>query len=547
MYIKLMKSLFVVMFLLVLGGCGEITTTAITTAATTIQTTEMTTTATTATTATTTSATTAVTTATTAATTAITTAPTTTTTTDIITITTIELVQLPDLTGENRENITSILTDLGLEISFYFDVSIIYEEDGDYDKFIQYGSGKVVGDFVEIGSTVKVYTSPLTLTVKYLYQLDEYTDSLGQPLLIDDSDYLGKEFIADGIGVATVYRYIDGDTTWFSTGSNSFSVRYLGIDTPESTALYEPWGKAAAQYTREKLENAETIVLQAEGVRLDGNGRYLAWVWYRDTAESDFVLLNLELVELAYSKNKVSSGSKFTTILTLADWDASDTKRRVWGETDPAYDYSKEGAQMSIEYLMNNFSDYVGLKVVITGTITKKIGANVFFQDETGYGVYMYAGYTISAQLQIGANLTIGGLVPAYFSGSPQLSNFKTYNLTVNASGEDILPITITYNDFVFEKIGTLVKMDNLTITSINAAKTSVYVQDTLLNSFVIKIDDLTGFDADEIGLSVGNVINVVGPLGYYDYYFDSATLNYVYLKTNFQLMLTDASDILVQ
>lgn len=518
---KLMKLLFVVAFLLVLGGCGETTTTATTTAATTSQTTETTT--------------------------VTTTVPTTQSTTAIEATTTVSLVQLPDLTGRNREYITSTLSELGLVVNFYFDVSVIYDDDNDYDKFVKYGSDKTAGDLVEPGSSVKVYTTPLNLTVKYLYQLDEYTDSFGNPLLIEDADYSGQEFIADGIGVVTVERFVDGDTTWFTSGSTSFSVRYLGIDTPESTALYEPWGKAAAKYTQEKLQNAETIVLQAEGNRMDGNGRYLAWVWYRDTAESDFVLLNLELVELAYSKNKVSSGSKFTTILTLADWDASFTKRRVWGEIDPDYDYSKEGAQMSIEYLMNNFADYVGLKVVITGEITKKIGNNVFFQDTTGYGVYMYAGYTISAQLQIGANLTIGGLVPKYHYRSPQLSNFIKFNLTVNEPAEEVTPITITYNEFEFARIGTLVAMNNLTITYINDAKTSIYVEDASHNSFVVRIDNLTSFDADDLGLSVGQVIDVIGPLGYYDYDFDGTNLDYVYLNAKYQLMLTDVSDIIIQ
>ncbi len=525
---KLMKLFFVVGFLLVLGGCGEITTTEITASATTTQTTE-TTTATTATT-----------------TTVTTTTPTTTTTSAIDTITTIALVQLPDLTGENRENITSTLTDLGLEVSFYFDVSIIYDEDSDYDKFIKYGSLKVAGDFVEIGSSVKVYTSPLNLTVKYLYQLDEYTDSLGQPLLLDETDYIGQEFIADGIGVATVYRFIDGDTTWFTSGSTSFSVRYLGIDTPESTALYEPWGKAAAYYTQEILENAETIVLQAEGERMDGNGRYLAWVWYRDTAESDFVLLNLELVELAYSKNKVSSGSKYTTVLTLADWDASFSKRRVWGEIDPVYDYSREGSEITIEDLMINFPDCVGLKAIITGTITKKIGYSFFIQDETGYGIYVYVQSLTqsSSQLQIGANVTIGGLVPTYYSGSPQLTNFNKQLLWVNDPGDLIGPLTITYNEFAFERIGTLVEIENLTITGFSSA--NIYVRNNLSQTFEIRIDGLPGFNAETLGLSVGNVINVVGPLGYYDFDFDGINPDYVYLKSNFQLTLADVSDILV-
>lgn len=468
-----------------------------------------------------------------------TTSTTTQTTTEI---TTDSMVSLPDLTGANRETITSTLENLGLTVKYYIDVSIVYESESEYDKFVRYGSGMVTGTEVAIGTEVRVYTTPLNIDVLYFDSLSEYDATLQ----LEEADYLGKEFIADGYGVVTVEKYVDGDTTWFRSGSQTFSVRYLGIDTPESTALYEPWGKAAAKYTEAKLRSAETIVLQAEGERQDGNGRYLAWIWYRTSNTSEFILLNLELVELAYSKNKVSVGSAYTTVLTLADWNASMTKRRVWGELDPNYDYSKEGTQMSIQYLMENFDEYVGLKVVVTGTISRKIGKSVFLQDENGYGVYMYGGFTTSAQLQVGANVTIGALTPTYYSGSPQLSNFSKTNLTVNESTGPVEPIIITYNDFSFTRIGSLVTLENLLITGMNSAKTSVYVKDAQNNSFTVRIDDSTGMTADTLGLTIGEMITVTGPLSYYDYDFDSSNESYVYLNSKYQLMLTLENDITI-
>lgn len=483
---------------------------------------------------------------TTDATTVSTTTPTTITTTITTPTTSSNLVTLPDLTGMDRDAITTTLEGLGLEIKYYFDVSTIYDEESDYDKFVQYGSDLDAGDTVEAGSEVKVYTTPLNLELKYIYELDTYEDEFGNPLLLQESDYTGSEFIEDGIGEVTVEKFVDGDTTWFKSGGTSFSVRYLGIDTPESTSLYEPWGKAAARYTLDKLQDAETIVLQAEGVRTDGNGRYLAWVWYRTDAESDFMLLNLELVELAYSRNKVSTGSKYTTILTLADWDASLTKRRVWGEIDPEYDYSKEGTQMSIEYLLNNFDDYVGLKVVITGTITRVTGDEYYFQDEFGYGIYMFT-YLSSAQLQVGANLTLGGLVPMYYSGCPQLSNFSKQMLTVNDPVTMPEPLAITYDDFTFTRIGSLVEMENLIVTGMNQAQTSIYVRDANSNTFTVRIDDSALFTASDLGITAGDVISVVGPLGYYDYDYDGTNPNYIHLKANYQLILTSMEDITIQ
>ena len=465
----------------------------------------------------------------------------TTTTTTTQTTTTDSMVTLPDLSGASRASISSTLEGLGFTVKYYFDVSIVYTDAAQYDKFVKYGSDKVAGDQLLYGSEVRVYTTPLNLDVQYYDDLESYDASLQ----LEAADYQGKEFIADGIGVVTVERYVDGDTTWFLSDGQTFSVRYLGIDTPESTALYEPWGKAAARYTENILKTAETIVLESEGERMDGNGRYLAWVWYRTSATSDFILLNLELVELAYSKNKVSTGSRFITVLTLADWNASLTKRRVWGEIDPAYDYSKEGTQMSIQYLLENFDDYVGLKVVVTGTITRMIGSNIFLQDENGYGVYMYAGFTTSAQLQIGANVTIGALTPTYYSGSPQLSNFSKTNLSVNSASNVVTPLTVTYNDFTFTRIGTLVTIQNLTITGINPAGTSVYVRAGAGEAFTVRIDDSTGLNATTLGLTIGDVITVTGPLSYFDYDYDSSNQSYVYLKSNFQLMLTSAADVI--
>ena len=491
-------------------------------------------------------------------TTAVTTTEATTQTTETTTIITTEAtttetttedtnVYLPDLTGYSREQIKTTLEALGLTVKFYFDVSVVYESEDQYDKFVQYGSDLEAGDSVAQGAEVRVYTTPLNISVQYYNDLTtSYPD-----LQLEESDYTGQEFIADGIGVVTVEMYVDGDTTHFRSGGTVFSVRYLGIDTPESTALYEPWGKVAANYTKERLENAQTIVLQAEGERMDGNGRYLAWVWYLPEGEDTFILLNLELVELAYSKNKVAAGSVYSEVLLYADWNASLTKRRVWGELDPNYDYSVEGTQMSIAYLMQNFNDYVGLKVAVHGEITRMIGQNIYIQDSSGAGVYMYAGYTTSAQLQLGANITIGGLVPTYYGGSPQLSNFNKINLNVSDEVLNIQPTVIDFYDFSFEILGTLVKMEHLTVTSIYYASTSgsesIYVQTQGGNTFVVRIDDATGLSAETLGITVGSVITVTGPMSYYDFGYNNDPDTYTWVSSNFQLMLTSGDDLVIE
>lgn len=178
---------------------------------------------------------------------------------------------LPDLTGMDRDAIEEELSARGYDVKFYFDLSEPYTDDDAYDKFVQYGSDMEAGDEIEPGTEIKVYTTPLELR-------PHYHEDMPAELQLEPSDFQGESFIADGIGEVTLERNVDGDTTRFRTGGQTITVRYLGIDTPESTALYQPWGKAASDFVKDRLDNAQSIVLEAEGERMDGNERYLSLI-----------------------------------------------------------------------------------------------------------------------------------------------------------------------------------------------------------------------------------------------------------------------------
>lgn len=133
-------------------------------------------------------------------------------------------------------------------------------------------------------------------TIEDEVELDtRYTDELDlqQP-------FKGKKFEVDGIEEVEVVKVIDGDT--IVVRSLSENVRFLGVDTPECTGTIEPWGFAAANFVRERLFSAESVVLQSEGELTDHYGRYLAWVWYKPVNSGKYRLLNLELIENALSK-----------------------------------------------------------------------------------------------------------------------------------------------------------------------------------------------------------------------------------------------------
>lgn len=228
---------------------------------------------------------------------------------------------LPDLTGMSRSKISETLDALGIKYVFKFSDQII-ESSLDLDVFVSYNGDYKAGDIIDPNYQVYVYTTVLPLTYSILDEVKM------------DFDYTNKSFVEDGVGEVKLIRAIDGDTARFKDLKTleEFTLRFLGIDTPESTMEKDPWGKSASNYTAKILKNAKTIVLEAEGARTESYGRYLGFVWV------DGKLLNLELVEQAYS-NSTLSNSKYSTYFSQASFEAQKTGRRFYGEIDPEYDY----------------------------------------------------------------------------------------------------------------------------------------------------------------------------------------------------------------
>lgn len=79
----------------------------------------------------------------------------------------------------------------------------------------------------------------------------------------------------------TLDKCVDGDTAWFNIDGEKTKVRFLYIDTPESTNQIEAYGKEASDYTKEQLSNADKIELELnnEGDKVDKYNRMLAWVF----------------------------------------------------------------------------------------------------------------------------------------------------------------------------------------------------------------------------------------------------------------------------
>ncbi|MDD2489537.1 MAG: thermonuclease family protein, partial [Bacteroidales bacterium] len=213
----------------------------------------------------------------------------------------------------------------------------------------------------------------------------KYTDELKLT-----ATYSNKSFINNGIGEVKLSQNVDGDTAHFVdlVSGIRFTARFLCINTPESTGRIEPWGKEASKFTADILSNAKTIVLEAEKIdspaELDTTGgRYLAFVWYKTTEDSQFRLLNLEIVEECYSNfTGVSSDTKYGEEFESASLKSYASKRRKFGELDPNFDYSNEVQEITIAELKNNFSQYnSGTKLKITARVMRMVGDNLYLED----------------------------------------------------------------------------------------------------------------------------------------------------------------------
>ena len=238
-------------------------------------------------------------------------------------------------------------------------------------------------------------------------------------------DYEGKTFTTDGIGIATFRSHTDGDTTnWYinegRANEEKIKFRYLGINTPESTARVEPWGVAASKFTKSKVSNAKLIVLiNDEKVfgKTESNGRYLGFVWYSMSGKKeDLRLLNLELVELGYAHNQLHYDSEicnYRAAFAAAEAYAKACKIKIHGEQDLSYDYTTDVFEISIYELRTNYEKYgivsdgdnvsSGKQLRIKALVVALIGNNLVIrdlarsedQDEDSPlpSIYAYAGY----------------------------------------------------------------------------------------------------------------------------------------------------------
>mgnify|MGYP004501735717 CR=1 FL=1 len=126
------------------------------------------------------------------------------------------------------------------------------------------------------------------------------------------------------------YKKVDGDTAKFELNGEIITVRFLGINTPETVDKKrgeEPYGKEASEYTSQRLENGNMIELEYDenASAKDKYDRVLAWVWVDDS------LLQEELVEKGLAETyMLQNNYKYAGTLQLAQDKAKNEKIGIW-------------------------------------------------------------------------------------------------------------------------------------------------------------------------------------------------------------------------
>ena len=126
----------------------------------------------------------------------------------------------------------------------------------------------------------------------------------------------------------TLSKTVDGDTAWFLVDGQDTKVRFLYIDTPESTNEIEPYGKEASKFVAQKLTQAQKIELElnSDGDQYDKYDRMLAWVFI------DGKLLQEEIAREGYCKKFYDYGYQYTykEDIIKADEQAREEKKGIY-------------------------------------------------------------------------------------------------------------------------------------------------------------------------------------------------------------------------
>ena len=242
----------------------------------------------------------------------------------------------------------------------------------------------------------------------------------------------------------TVKTFVDGDTVHFNVPESVMpggvlKARFLAINTPESTGKIEEYGKAASNFTKEKLSSAESIIIESDNGQWNADstgGRYLVWVWYKTAEMEDYRNLNIEILQNGLAIASNSSANIYGSTALQAIEQARAQKLNVYsGQKDPDFYYG-EAVELDLKELRTNVEKYNGLKVAFNGIVTMNASETAYvevYDSETDmyYGMTVYYGYGLNGDgmeiLNVGNEVRIVGTVQYYETGKSWQVSGLTY------------------------------------------------------------------------------------------------------------------------
>ncbi len=242
----------------------------------------------------------------------------------------------------------------------------------------------------------------------------------------------------------TVKNFVDGDTVHFNIPSEIMEggvlkARFLAINTPESTGKIEPYGKAASNFTKNALKEAESIIVESDSDKwnADSTGsRYLVWVWYKTAESEDYKNLNVEILQNGLAIASNSNNNIYGSICMSAIEQARSMKLNVYsGQKDPDF-YDGAAVELTLKELRTNIEAYRDILVAFECVITSNSNDTVYVEQydaETDmyYGISVYYGNSgVGGDglqiLGIGNLVRIVGRVQYYETGETwQVSGLK--------------------------------------------------------------------------------------------------------------------------
>lgn len=242
----------------------------------------------------------------------------------------------------------------------------------------------------------------------------------------------------------TVKNFVDGDTVHFNVPESEISggvlkARFLAINTPESTGRIEPYGKAASNFTKERLKDAQSIIIESDTAswNVDSTGdRYLVWVWYKTADMEDYRNLNLEILQSGLAIASNTGSNIYGSICTSALDQARRLKLNVFsGQKDPDF-YDGPAVELTLKELRTNIESYRDIQVAFNCVITSNSRDTVYVEQydpesDMYYGISIYYGNSgLTGEglqiLSIGNEVRIVGKVQYYENGGTwQIAGLK--------------------------------------------------------------------------------------------------------------------------